>query len=69
MTVGKKPIQKIVLKADGSVDVDILNGAGSSCAKEMKEWEEAFGGGASVTKKPEFYKQTKKTENLNTQTG
>ncbi len=63
----KKARTRIVIDEEGNASVDILCGEGPSCAKEAAEWSALFGGDVVSTKKPEYFKQTKKSENLNTQ--
>ena len=46
---------KIVIDEDGNPSIDILNATGSGCAKDAAEWAALSGGGAKVTKKPEFF--------------
>lgn len=48
---------KIVIDEDGNPSIDILGGVGKSCSKEAKEWADLAGGGAHVTKKPEYFVQ------------
>lgn len=63
----KKARTRIEIDEKGEVKVDILCGEGPSCAKEAAEWGALFGGDIITTKKPEYFKGTQKTENLNTQ--
>lgn len=59
---------KIVIDENGDPSIDILKAVGPSCKKDADEWSKLFGGDAKVTKKPEFYRQAKKTD-VNIQTG
>jgi hypothetical protein len=60
---------KIIVDEEGNPSIDILKAVGPTCEKEAKEWSDLFGSATKVTKKPEFYRQANKAENLNTQTG
>jgi hypothetical protein len=60
---------KIIIDENGDPSIDILKAVGPSCQKDAEDWAKLAGGGAKVTKKPEFYRQAKKAENTNIQTG
>lgn len=64
----KKERVKVVINEEGDPSIDIVNAVGPSCQKDAEFWAKISGGGAKVTKKPEFYRQAQKGENLNTQT-
>jgi hypothetical protein len=64
----KKKKIEIVIDEDGNASIDIIGGVGASCKKDADEWSAIFGGGAKVTKKPEFYRQANKND-VNVQTG
>lgn len=62
--------QKIVIEIteDGDPIVDIVGATGSGCAKDAETWAKLSGGGAKVTRKPEFFQKNPKGEIRNTQT-
>ena len=62
----KKKMIEITIE-DGEMAVDVVCGTGPSCEKAIQEWTALAGGDVVTTKKPEYFKQAKKTENLNIQ--
>ena len=50
---------EIVIKNDGTVDIDMIGYHGKGCAKEITELLDAVGGKSKKKQKEEFYQKDK----------
>ncbi len=64
----KKHRVTIIIDEEGNPSIDIVNAVGAGCAKDADMWAQLSGGGAKVTKKPEFFQKNPKSEQKNVQT-